>query len=189
MTPRGSAPRAARELDPSSADQPLAVRAELRAAVLYESGYWCAESVLKAVNELSGEPLPSRVVRVASGFCEGFGGSRCTCGALAGAVMAAGLLCGREEPGDPWEPSYEAAGELRRRFVEDQNASTCDEVVSAIGDMDAPERWVRCTELVGKCARWVVEIAEEQGLLADKEQGIEDDGREPVETKGRISKA
>ena len=136
--------------------------------MLYESGYWCAESVLKAVNEVAGEPLPPDAMRLTSGFCEGFGGSRCTCGALAGAVMAVGMFCGRLGPDDPWEPSYEAAGELRRRFVEDQGAGTCDEIVSAIGDMDLPQRWAHCAELVGKCARWVVEIAEAEGWLAEE---------------------
>lgn len=141
-------------------------RAEFRAASLYGAGYWCAESVLKTVNEIAGLPLPQEVTRVASGFCEGFGGSRCACGALAGAVMAVGLLAGRDGPDDAWQPSYDAAGELRRRFSDDQDATTCDEIVARIGDMDAPARWAHCAELVGHSARWVVEIAEREGWLA-----------------------
>lgn len=138
---------------------------ELRAASLYESGYWCAESVLKAVNESAGYPMPPEITRIASGFCEGFGGSRCTCGALAGAVMAVGLLSGRRGPDDPWEPSYDAAGELRRRFIDDQSAATCEEIVQQLGGMHLPQRWAHCTQLVGRSARWVVEIAEEQEWL------------------------
>jgi len=140
-------------------------QAALRAAVLYESGYWCAESVVKSVNEIAGLPLPPEVMRMASGFCEGLGGSRCTCGALAGAVMAVGLLAGREGPDDAWEPSYDAAAELRRRFVADQDASTCDDVVARVGQMVSPERWAHCAQLVGSNARWVVEIAEARGWL------------------------
>lgn len=139
--------------------------AESRASKLYESGYWCAESVFKTVNEIAGQPLPPTATRVASGFCEGFGGSRCTCGALAGAVMSVGLLSGREGPDDAWEPSYDAAGELRRRFEADQDATTCDEIVARIGDMDLPARWAHCAGLVGRNARWVVEIAERQDWL------------------------
>jgi len=136
--------------------------------MLYESGYWCGESVLKTVNEVAGHPLPPEITRLASGFCEGIGGSRCTCGALAGAVMAAGLFSGRYGPDDPWEPSYDAAGELRRRFVEDQDAATCDEIVSAIGGMHLPRRWTHCAELVGRNARWVIEIAEANGWIPDE---------------------
>ena len=146
-------------------DSPRAAEAELRASMLYESGYWCGESVVKTVNELAGHPMPPEVVRLASGFCEGFGGSRCTCGALAGAVMAMGMLAGRDGPDDDWRPSYDAAGELRMRFVADQDAATCDEIVTRIGGMRLPQRWAHCGELVGRCSRWVIEIAEEQGLL------------------------
>lgn len=158
------APRTARlVLSPERATR--AEQADISAASLYESGYWCGEAVLKTVNDLVAEPFPGDVSRLASGFCEGLGGSRCTCGALAGSVMAAGLLAGRTGPQDAWEPVYDIAGELRRRFVADQDADSCDAIVTRIGDMGDPERWAHCTLLVGKCARWVVEIAEERGLL------------------------
>lgn len=139
--------------------------AEEVASRLYENGYWCGESVLKAVNDVMGSPMPPEVTRLASGFCEGFGGSRCTCGALAGAVMALGMLTGRVGPADAWEPSYDGAGELRRRFVDDQEAATCDEIVRRIGGMHLPERWAHCAVLCGSAARWVVEIAEERESL------------------------
>lgn len=146
---------------PSRADE-----AEWRAAEYYERGYHCGESVLKAVLELTNQPdLPPDVVRLASGFCEGLGGSRCICGALAGGVMALGMLAGRRESSEPWEPSYYAAAELRKRWVEDQSAESCDEVVRRIGGMHLPERWAHCTMLVGRTARWVIEIAERDGLL------------------------
>lgn len=138
-----------------------AEEAELAASTYYEQGYWCGESVVKAVNEALGHPMPPDVFKLASGFCEGLGGSRCICGALAGGVMASGLFAGRSSAEDEWEPSYDAAGELRRRWVDDQDAETCDEVVSRLGGMHLPERWAHCTMLVGRTARWVVEIAEE----------------------------
>ncbi|NTU72014.1 MAG: C_GCAxxG_C_C family protein [Coriobacteriia bacterium] len=141
----------------------VADQAELAASSYYEAGYWCGESVVKAVNEALGHPMPPEVFRMASGFCEGLGGSRCICGALAGGVMASGLTAGRTSTEDAWEPSYDAAGELRRRWVEDQEAVSCDEVVARIGDMNHPERWAHCTMLVGRTARWVIEIAEEHG--------------------------
>jgi C_GCAxxG_C_C family probable redox protein len=142
----------------------LAEQTELRAAALYEQRYWCGESVLKAVNEAYGEPMPAEFVRLASGLCAGFGGSRTTCGALAGAVMAAGLLTGRRSNDDPWEPVWDFAGELQRRFVADEGTDECGVIVERIGGMEDPRRWLHCTGLTGRCARWVVEIAEERGL-------------------------
>jgi C_GCAxxG_C_C family probable redox protein len=164
LTGAVSTPFAARLVLPLEPMSP-ADQAELSASTLYETGYWCGEAVLKTINDLAAEPLSGDVTRLASGFCEGFGGSRCTCGALAGSVMAAGLLTGRNGPQDDWEPVYDFAGELRRRFVADQDAETCDAIVARIGDMDDPERWAHCADLVGRCARWVVEIAEEGGRL------------------------
>ena len=163
----------ARSHSSSSRSRPLsavpeltrAEEAELAAASYYEAGFHCGESVVKAVNEAAGHPMPPEVMRLASGFCEGLGGSRCVCGALAGGVMACGLIAGRVAADDPWEPSYEAAAELRRRWVTDQDAETCDEVVKRIGGMHLPERWAHCTMLVGRTARWVVEMAEEEGRL------------------------
>jgi len=139
---------------------PLAAEVELAAAGYYETGYWCGESVLKAVNEALGTPMPPDTYRMASGFCEGLGGSRCICGALAGGVMATGLFAGRVSPSDAWEPSYEAAAELRRRWIADQQAETCDEVAARLGGMESPERWAHCSLLVGRTARWVIEMAE-----------------------------
>ncbi|MCL4079420.1 C-GCAxxG-C-C family protein [Coriobacteriia bacterium Es71-Z0120] len=144
-------------------DADPASRAEIAAASYYQNGLWCGESVVKAVNEALGSPMPEGVHRMASGFCEGLGGSRCICGALAGAVMASGIVLGRSGPADAWEPSYEAAAELRRRWVERERAETCHEVAERHGGMDAPARWAHCAELVGTTARWVVELLREHG--------------------------
>ncbi|MCX8007297.1 MAG: C-GCAxxG-C-C family protein [Coriobacteriia bacterium] len=152
--------------DPSAIGRALSVdaagRAEAAAAAYYQSGLWCGESVVKAVNEALGRPMPEGIHRLASGFCEGLGGSRCICGALAGAVMATGIVFGREHACDPWEPSYDAAGELRRRWVAYEGAETCSEVAERHGGMESPRRWAHCAELVGLAARWVVEIAAER---------------------------
>jgi C_GCAxxG_C_C family probable redox protein len=142
-----------------------AEEAELRASSYYEAGYHCGESVVRAVHDVIDSELPPEVMRMSSGFCEGLGGSRCICGALAGGVMACGLLAGRDGPDDAWEPSYYASNALRERWVDDQEATSCDEVVQRIGGMHLPERWAHCTMLVGRTARWVIEIAEENGSL------------------------
>lgn len=156
--PTTTGPRSLSTLSPIS----RAEATEFAAAAHYEAGFHCGESVVKAVNDALDHPMPPEVFGMASGFCEGLGGSRCICGALAGGVMALGLTAGRACSADPWEPSYEAAAELRRRWIEDQDAQSCDEVVKRIGGMHLPERWAHCTMLVGRTARWVVEIVEEQ---------------------------
>lgn len=139
--------------------------AEFLAASYYESGLHCGESVVKAVNEIAGHPMPPEVFRMASGFCEGISGSGCTCGALAGGVMAMGLVGGRTAAGQPWEPVWDATDALRARFAADQDTTFCGPISESHGGMDHPERWAHCTDLVGRTAGWVVRIAQERSWL------------------------
>jgi len=140
-------------------------QAEALAASYYASGLHCGESVVRAVNEVAGRPMPPEIFRMASGFCEGISGSRCTCGALAGGVMAMGLVGGRTSAEDAWEPVWDATASLRGRFEADQHTTLCDPISDAHGGMDHPLRWAHCTDLVGRTARWVIEIAEENSWL------------------------
>lgn len=156
--------RSARDDHPAR-DESIACSAEFLASSYYEAGFHCGESVVKAVNEVVGHPLPPEVFRLASGFCEGISGSRCTCGALAGGVMAMGILGGRESADEPWQPAWDATAALRERFHAEEGTTTCDVISDRHGGMRHPQRWAHCTGLVGRTARWVVEIAEARGLL------------------------
>ncbi|MHB9004654.1 MAG: C-GCAxxG-C-C family protein [Coriobacteriia bacterium] len=142
-----------------------AERAAYLASSYYEAGFHCGESVVKAVNEVAGHPLPPEVFRMASGFCEGISGSRCTCGALAGGVMALGILGGRESADEAWQPVWDATTTLRRNFFHDQGSTECDPISERHGGMRHPQRWAHCTDLVGRTAGWVVETAQENGWL------------------------
>jgi len=157
--------RDTREYTGAGRPETAAHRAEMLAASYYTSGLHCGESVVRAVNEVAGAPMPPEVFRMASGFCEGISGSRCTCGALAGGVMAMGLVGGRTSAQDAWEPVWDATAALRERFEADQGTTLCDPISDAHGGMNHPLRWAHCTELVGRTARWVIEIAEENSWL------------------------
>lgn len=137
----------------------------LRAAEMYERGYFCGEAVLAAVNAELGHPMPASVTRLASGFCEGGGGARHTCGALAGAAMAVGMLAGRDGPDQDWEPSFNGTGDLFRRFDDLEGTLSCATIAERHGGMGHPSRWAHCTTLCGACAGWVLEIGEERGWL------------------------
>jgi C_GCAxxG_C_C family probable redox protein len=65
----------------------------------YEAGYNCAETVLLAVCRAAGRDDPC-IPRVATGFGGGMGRQGEACGALTGAVMAIGLLFGRDQADD-----------------------------------------------------------------------------------------
>lgn len=79
---------------------PKAVR--LTAEAYYRNGdFYCSEAIVKAIKDAFELPVPDEVVAMASGFPVGMGGSGCTCGAVAGGIMALGLFFGRAKAQDP----------------------------------------------------------------------------------------
>lgn len=67
----------------------------------YRNGdYYCSESIVKTIRDEFGLSVPDSAIAMASGFPVGIGGSECTCGAIAGGVMALCMFFGREKPRD-----------------------------------------------------------------------------------------
>jgi C_GCAxxG_C_C family probable redox protein len=137
------------------------VETGLRAKELFESGFYCAESVLLAVAEEHG--IESGLLpRIATGFCGGMARTCGQCGAVSGAVMAVGMLKGRILPTDTVDQSYEISqkliGEFKQRF----------------GSLN-------CLELTG------CDLSTDQGRLAFREQKKSDWCVKFVEEAARIT--
>ena len=116
-------------------------------------GYNCAESVLKTLMEELELDVPPETLKAATGFGGGIGGTGCTCGALAGGVMAIGLVCGRTEAGDPSAAVARGlSGELQRMFSQ-RHGSTCCRVLTRALERGTQERKDRCAVLTGEMAR------------------------------------
>ena len=84
----------------------------------FESGLHCAEVISKTILEMfSGEPNPA-VIRSASGFGGGIGGSNEElCGAFTGGVVALGYLLGRENGGDSLKGCGSVINQFKRAFL------------------------------------------------------------------------
>ncbi len=125
---------------------------EERAVQLFNSGYNCAESVLKAVAETfeTGIEDPQR-------FATAFGGGMArqgyVCGCLAGASMAVGLLAGRTAPDDlaGKERVYAAVVRLFEKFKVQAGALDCRDISGL--KFDLPTHLNVCCPLVGFAAR------------------------------------
>jgi C_GCAxxG_C_C family probable redox protein len=78
---------------------PLAIK---KAAEEYfrRGDFFCSEAIIKAIKEAFEIPVSDEVIAMASGFSKGMGGAGCTCGAVAGGIMALGLFFGRTAAGD-----------------------------------------------------------------------------------------
>ena len=95
-----------------------------RSRELFDSGYFCAESVVLAVAEyleIDTELLPG----LATGFCGGISRNGGLCGALTGGIMALGLAYGRRTARDDNTLVYAKVSGYIREFELALGGSSC----------------------------------------------------------------
>lgn len=124
-----------------------------KAIELHNSGYNCAQAVACAFAEELGVP-EELLFSACEGFGLGMGGMEATCGAVSGAVMAAGL---KNSSGDPKNPTTKAATykytrEITGAFCEKNGTLVCKE----LKDVETGTVLRSCQD----CIRDAVEIAE-----------------------------
>lgn len=99
-----------------------------RARELFTTGLNCAESVLQANMEglgVEGDWFP----RVATGFGSGIAVTQQVCGAISGAVMAAGWVMWRDSGDESNKQLYEICATFIRDFTDEFGSSTCRELI------------------------------------------------------------
>ncbi len=142
-------------------DSRAVIEAREKAEELYRSGqFLCSEAVFLVANEYLGRPVPAEMVKLASGFPVGMGKAGCTCGALAGGVMALGLKYGRTEPAAKTPGMFESAKELHDRFLA-RRKSTCCRVLIRKFEFGCPEHIAQCIAITGEVAADVIRLMEQ----------------------------
>lgn len=149
-------------------DGQQALEARQRAIFLFDSGFYCAESVLLAMAE--GLGVTSEFVpQVASGFCSGLARSGGQCGALSGAVIGLGLVHGRRDPSQDLEPIYARVRSLLAGFRARFGATACLDLTgcdlgTTEGQRDFEQRRVieKCRDCVGEAARRAMDLLAEK---------------------------
>ncbi len=118
----------------------------------FNSGYNCAEAVLKAVAETFGAPVDNPQ-RLATAFGGGVARQGYICGCLSGASIAVGLLAGRISPDDldGKERVYAAVTRLSENFKARAGAVECHEISGLKFDLSTHHNV--CCPLVGFAAR------------------------------------
>lgn len=141
-------------------DSPAVIAAREKAEGYYRSGqFLCSEAVFLVANEYLGHPVPDEMVKLASGFPVGMGKAGCTCGALAGGVMALGLRYGRTQPAAAEPGMFEVAKELHDRFLA-RRKSTCCRVLIRKLEFGCPEHIQQCIAITGEVAADVIRLLE-----------------------------
>jgi len=121
-----------------------------RSRALFDSGMYCAESVLQAVAEVMG--IQSDLIpRIATGFCGGVSHTCRLCGALSGAVMAINIIHGRQSPEESVTQNFELVKKVINRFVSQFGASNCQELISCDLGTDEGQSYFIKNNLVEKC--------------------------------------
>ena len=136
----------------------------------FESGLYCAESVVLAMARARGmdcDTLP----KAATAFCGGMSRTCGPCGALTGGVMAIGLALGRSEPREDVQPAYGAAQRLIAEFEAQFGSRDCRELLGGC-DLGTPEGRAmfklrglrsRCVEYTGRAAEIAARLVESEG--------------------------
>jgi len=109
-----------------------------RATKHMANGLVCAESVLLATCEEFGIEAGETVIpRIAYVFAGGIGNTGAVCGAVAGAVMAIGIIKGRGKTMEEMMGILALGAEFRERFETETKAIRCRELTGI--DLTTPE--------------------------------------------------
>ncbi len=147
--------------------------AVLRSEELFGSGLFCAESVLLAVAEDRGTDC-KLIPRIATGLCSGLARTGGLCGAVGGAILALGLVAGRDEPDEPVDPIYGSVREVLNGFEARFGGTSCIGLTGCDLASDEGRRRFeetgqheRCTEYVGEATRLVLEALARRAPTTD----------------------
>ncbi|UCG63016.1 MAG: C_GCAxxG_C_C family protein [Candidatus Zixiibacteriota bacterium] len=133
---------------------------EKKASDYFDSGFNCAESVLKATMESRVDNVSPELPKIASALGGGVGGSHEElCGALSGGVLAIGLLYGRTEPEVDVQFAKDLATEFRARFLKEFGTTKCGVLLERFGEQDNDDK---CAELTGAAAALLSDLLDEQ---------------------------
>ncbi|MEQ8199326.1 MAG: C-GCAxxG-C-C family protein [Clostridiaceae bacterium] len=134
----------------------------------YRDGdFYCSEAIVKTIKDEFKQEISDDIIAMASGFPVGMGGSGCTCGAVAGGVMALGLLFGRTKAKDASvNKAMALSKELHDTFV-DRHTCLCCRVLTKGMTLGSPAHMEQCISFTG-------EVAEETAKIIIRELSLED---------------
>ena len=135
--------------------------------------FYCTESVLLTLNSgLGGGLTDDQAIAVAAPFSIGVGGSGCMCGALAGSILAVGLMVGDRAPYRHRKASRKASGKLHDLF-KNRFGGVCCRVLRKKRAVEATDPFTQCArvtaEAAGMTARYLMGLRPDLIRLADRE--------------------
>jgi len=134
-----------------------------RSVMLFNLGYYCAESVLIAIAEEKG--IHSRLIpKIATGFCSGTSRMCGPCGAVNGAILSINLLTGRNDPNSSVEENYALVKKFLNNFEDKFGSTNCRELIGCDLGTKEGQAHFKIHDLKKDCAAYTKE-ATRMGLL------------------------
>ena len=131
---------------------------------LFDSGLYCAESVLKVIADEENISSPL-IPGIATGFCGGMSRTCNMCGALTGGILALNMVLGRSSSDESVEENYKAIQSLINRFENEFGSTNCQELLgSDLGTKEGQEAFgennlhLKCREYTGMATELAREI-------------------------------
>jgi len=125
--------------------------------ILFRNGLSCSEAIVQAFNSEFNLGLNEAGLRVATVFSGGFGGSKCSCGALTGALIVLGAVKGRVATDKPLSKISPLAKELHDRFKSGFGQPCC-RVLTSGQEWGSPEHKAYCERFVRGSTEILLEI-------------------------------
>lgn len=148
-----------------------------RAEQAFLQGYNCAQSVMKAYEDLLPVNDREAIIRLSSSFGGGMGRLREVCGSVSGMFMVIGLLRGYSGPetGAAKAQHYARIQTLAARFEAAQGSIVCRELLGLSVQRETPVPEARtedyykkrpCREIIGTAAELLEQYLKEEGVLS-----------------------
>ena len=127
-----------------------------RSRELFESGFYCAESVLLAIAESKG--ITSDLIpKIASGFCSGISRTCGMCGAVSGGILAINMLTGRSSPKASIKKNYDSVQSFIHAFEERFNTTNCRQLIDCDLGTEEGQKTFNANNLVEQCKQYTEE--------------------------------
>jgi len=126
----------------------------------YRNGdYYCSEAIVKAIKDGFSLDISDTVISLASGFPVGMGRAGCSCGAVAGGVMAIGMLFGRTQPKDEKVGKAMALSKELHDLFQSRHQVVCCRALTKGMELGSLEHMKQCIAFTGEIAEEVAKIA------------------------------
>lgn len=133
----------------------------------YRNGdFYCSEAIVKTIKDEFDLPVSDEILKVASGFPVGMGGSGCSCGAVVGGIMVIGMFFGRTQPKDDKVNKAMALSKELHDIFRDRHKYLCCRGLTQGMTLGSPEHMEQCISFTG-------EVAEETAKILVRELNLE----------------